>query len=96
MHPHPSEYILPITKLEIKPLGICPSNANVKPIDLAFNPEPLPTSITASAIPYAMIGLDVTISSTHKVTPLTLSANNVIEEVAAIAEKRVQKSERKK
>ena len=30
------EYILPTTELEIKLLGICPSNANIKPFDLVL------------------------------------------------------------
>jgi len=90
------EYTLPNSKMEIEPLGACPSNLNIKPFDLAFTPEPLPTSVSAPAIPYGRIGLDVTISPTHELTPLTLSTDNVIEEVAAVAEKHLQKSERKK
>ena len=90
------EYILPSTTLEVEPPGICPSNLERKPFDVAFTPDPQPTSTTAPTIPYAKIGIDVTIAPSQKLTPLTDPALDVEEQVAANAELHLQKCERKK
>ena len=82
--------------MEIEPEGICPSNLDRKPFDLAFSPDPQPTSTSAPQIPYAKIGIDITIAPSHDLEPLTISAHDVEEEVAANAELHLQKSERRK
>ena len=43
-----------------------------------------------------MIGIDVTIAPSHVLKPLTVSENDVEEEVTANADLHLQKSERKK
>jgi hypothetical protein len=90
------EYIQHSTTLEVEPPGICPSNLERKPFDIAFTPDPHPTSTTAPAIPHGKIGLDITIAPAHKLIPLTDPALDVEEQVAANAELHLQKSERKK
>lgn len=67
----------------------------LKPFDIAYGPEPQPTPTTA-AIPYAKIELNTNVISTYELTSLNVSANNVIEEVVAVAKRHLQKSERKK
>ena len=91
-----SEYILPSLKVEIKSERICPSNLDLKSFDLAFLPDLQPTSTLAPQIPYAKIGINITIAPSHDLAPLTISDHDVEEEVTANAESHLQKSERRK
>jgi hypothetical protein len=88
-------YILPSTKLDTELEGVLDCHAGILPFDLSFRPDPNPAPNAPETCPYAIIGGDVTISSTPPIVNV-LGTSDAIETATAAAEKHLQSRERRK
>jgi hypothetical protein len=88
-------YIRKTTKLDIERKHIKTRDITAQPFDISFDPDPTTTNDIHTHCPYSTIGADITI--THSAKPPTFNfSDNVISSVSALADRHLQKFERRK
>jgi hypothetical protein len=88
-------YISPNTHLQTERTNLCPSDPNLRPFDISFDPDFNPTTQNSCNCPFSTIGVDITITHSLKPFAITLTVD-VQQQLTAIADKHLQKSEREK
>jgi hypothetical protein len=89
-------FLLPTSKLDVKPLLYLPSNPHAPPFDISFNPDPTSPPQANHACPHTTIGFDITISSLAPCPSFDPTSSDVTNILSANANSHLQKQERKK
>ncbi|KAL7544667.1 hypothetical protein ACHAWF_008033 [Thalassiosira exigua] len=87
--------ILSSSSVETEREGVWECNPDLKPLDMAYDPDPTEKGIVRDVCPFASHGLDVTVTHAVSATP-DLNPVNVLDTVAALAEKNLQEAEKGK
>ncbi|KAL7529644.1 hypothetical protein ACHAWF_003063 [Thalassiosira exigua] len=82
-------FISAMTKLHKEKVGLIGSNANLKPLDVSFTPEPAADGTKPVDCSFDNVGTDVTITPPLK-GPADLFSENVIESVTAAGGRNTQ------
>jgi hypothetical protein len=89
-------YLLPSSKLNVKPLLRLPSDPFAHPFDLSFNPDPTSPPLINHACPYTNIGFDITIACPPPCLSFDPTSPNVTIILMTNADSHLQKYEQKK
>ncbi len=89
-------FLLPTSKLDVKPLLYLPSNPHAGPFDISFNPDPASPPQANHACPYTTIGFDITNRSPAPCPSFDPTSRNLTNILSANADSHLQKQEQKK
>ena len=88
-------YISTHTTLQTERTNLCPSDPNLRPFDISFDPDFNNIMQNSCNCPFSTVGIDITI--THSLTPISIPlTDDVQQKLTAIADRHLQKSEREK
>jgi hypothetical protein len=83
-------YLLPTSKFTVEPMLHLPSDPNVHPFDIAFDPDPaLPPNVTHTC-PYTSISANITISCPPPCPNFDLDSPDVLNILSAINDAHLQ------
>jgi len=89
-------YLRPSSKLETKKTHIRTSDITAQPLDVSFDPDPMTDDHAHTPCPYTTIGADITIAHSLHNAPSIDFSENAISSLLAVADKHLQKFERRK